>query len=358
MKNTLIIAVLLGIVLTFIAVKYSSYLMLISGAKEDTIQWATEYFSIMQASIPLSALSMAITAAQRGVGNTKITMYVNITANIVDLFFNYLLIEGNLGFPALGVKGAAIASVIGIFAGLILSIVSVLRPYSYISLRDQSEWRLHRETLGALTKVGSSAVVEQFSIRIGFFVFVRMVADLGTDYFATHQICMQFLSLTFTFADGLAVAATVLVGQNLGAKRPDISMLYGKIGQRIALIVSLCLIFIIIIFRYPLVSIFTDEIHIIDMAANLMFLVAVFQPFQTSQVVLTGCLRGAGDTRFVAIIMIVCILFVRPIITYLAVYQFNWGIYGAWLASLSDIILRLILVYIRFNKFKWAKIKV
>lgn len=358
LKNSLVIAFALSVVLTAVAMKYSDAIMLFSGAKEDSLQWATEYFYIMQLSIPLSALSLAITAAQRGVGNTKITMYVNLTANCVNVMFNFLLIKGHWGFPALGVKGAAIASVIGIACGLLLSIISVLRPYSYINLRNVNEWKFNKKILQSLTKVGSSALLEQISVRIGFFMFIRMVAELGTLYLSAHQICVQFLNLTYSFADGLAIAGTVLIGQYLGEKRPDLALIYGKIGQRIALTMSMAMILILTVFRYPLVEIFIDERDVIDLAVNVMFFVAIFQPFQTTQVVLAGCLRGAGDTRYVAIIMITCILLVRPLAALLAINQLGWGLYGAWAASLFDIALRMVLVYWRFNQLKWTKIEV
>ena len=205
---------------------------------------------------------------------------------------------------------------------------------------------------------------EQIALRFGFFVYARVVADLGTDAFAAHQICAQFLSLSFTFADGVGVAGTSLVGQMMGKKRPDLSTVYGKCSQRLALVISLILASSIAIFREPLVRLFITSSEdanapaVFAMACQVMLIVALFQPFQMSAVVFSGCLRGAGDNRFVALVMMICVAGIRPLCSCLAVYVFEWGLIGAWLASLIDLNVRLALVWTRFAGGKWHDIKV
>ena len=195
-------------------------------------------------------------------------------------------------------------------------------------------------------------------MRFGFFTYARICAGLGTDPFAAHQIACQFLNLTFSFADGIGVAGTSLVGQNLGKKRPDLSMLYGRVSQRMAIIVSMTLFSLLIIFRYQLVGLYTQTPHVVEMAAMLMIMVAIFQPLQTSSVVISGCLRGAGDTKFVAMVMIMCVSIIRPILAYSSVYLLNLGLMGAWSASIIDMTIRLTCVNKRFNSGKWTSIKV
>ncbi|MEG0768256.1 MAG: MATE family efflux transporter, partial [Clostridia bacterium] len=165
-------------------------------------------------------------------------------------------------------------------------------------------------------------------------------------------------TITFPYAYGLGVAGTSLVGQMHGQKRPDLSQLYGKVTQRMAMCVAFVLMSIIIALRYPLVSLFAKEPDVLAMAAQVMLMVAIFQPFQTSAVVLSGCLRGAGDTRFVAVVMIVCVALIRPIASLVAIHVLGFGLMGAWAASLCDMILRLVCVYRRFSSGKWFHIKV
>lgn len=359
LKNILMIMLLLSLILTVLAIIFARPLMRLAGAIEgETLEMSVTYFSIIIAGAPINALTMAINAAQRGVGNTKITMIVNTVSNIFNVIFNYLLIGGNFGFPQLGVAGAAIASCIGFFVGFLLSLISVCRPDCYLKLDLKSSWKPRKEILRPVISVGSNAVFEQIALRTGFFLFARIVADLGTDNYAAHQIAMQFMTITFTFGDGIGVAGTSLVGQNLGRERPDISILYGKIAQRVALCVSFAIFGLLIIFRVPLVSLFSKEAHIIELSANLLILLAAIQIFQTSSTVITGCLRGSGDTKFVAIVMIICVTLIRPLFAYTAIHILHLGLYGAWISTLIDIGTRMVCVYTRFARSKWINIKV
>jgi len=387
LRNALVIALGLSLLLTGVALAFSRQVMQLAGAKADTINDAEIYFRIMMYSLPLNAVTMCINAAQRGVGDTKITMYVNITANLVNVFFNYMLINGNLGAPALGVRGAAIASVVGIFVGFIYCVIVLVRKPKkrdpFLRLTRHDSWRLDRGTLRAISKISGSAMLEQAALRIGFFTYARIVADLGTDAFAAHQICMQFLSISFTFGDGLAIAGTSLVGQMLGKKRPDLSMVYGKCSQRLAFTVALMLASSIVLFRFPLVSLYVtppadtviptfaagrdlmnaclnvaSNANVYETAAKVMLMVALFQPFQTSAVVYSGCLRGAGDTKYVAIIMIITVSLMRPLLSLAAIHLFGLGLLGAWSASLIDMITRMTLSFRRFASGKWSNIKV
>ncbi|HIQ62352.1 MAG TPA: MATE family efflux transporter, partial [Candidatus Avichristensenella intestinipullorum] len=161
-----------------------------------------------------------------------------------------------------------------------------------------------------------------------------------------------------SFADGLGVAGTSLVGQMMGRGRPDLSMMYGKVAQRVAMVMALCLASVLVTLRYPLVGLFTSGAEVTALAVQVMLVVAAFQPLQASSVVISGCLRGAGDTRYVAGIMLVCVALIRPILTYVGIHWIGLGLLGAWCASLIDMSLRLTCVYRRFAGGKWFAIKV
>jgi len=357
----LLIVLALSLVITLVVVPLAHPLMILAGAQTDTVDLAAEYFSIISYVLPLQAATLCINAAQRGVGNTRVTMNVNLLSNGINIVLNWLLINGNLGFPALGVRGAALATMIGLVAGFFLSLYSVVCHKSterFLHLSLKQNWRLKKEPIQAILKVGGNAMLEQVALRIGFFTYARLVAGLGTLAFAAHQVCMQFLSISFNFADGLGVAGTSLVGQMLGKKRADLSMMYGKISQRLALCVALILASVIVVLRRPLVSLFTTDPQTLLMAIDVMLMVALFQPFQTSSVVISGCLRGAGDTRYVAGVMLLCVAVIRPVLAYVSIYVLGFGLVGAWASSLIDMIVRLACVYHRFSGGKWYTIKV
>jgi putative MATE family efflux protein len=361
LRNALVILTGLGLIMGVIGSAFARQFMGLAGAMPDTIELSTTYFRIVAAAVPVNALTMCISAAQRGTGNTRITLAVNLTANIVNIILNYVLIYGKFGFPRLGVEGAAIATVIGFVVGLALALYSIAphrKRDGFLMVRLHDDWRLRKDTVRALAKIGGNSMLEQVALRIGFMMYAVIVARLGTLEFAAHQACLKFLNLTFTFGDGIGVAGTALVGQMLGQHRPDLSLMYGKISQRIAMCVSLTLFGFLIGFRRPLVGLFSDDPAVLALAANVMFVCAMIQPFQTTSVVISGCLRGAGDTRYVAVIMYICVMGIRPILSYTAVYLLHAGLIGAWLSTLIDMAVRMTLVYRRFASGKWFGIKV
>ena len=201
-------------------------------------------------------------------------------------------------------------------------------------------------------------MVEQLCMRIGFLAYTKMITNLGTVAFATHQICMNILNMTFSLGDGMGMASSSLVGRNLGAKRSDLSIIYGKTAQRISLIISAFLIFIYVVFGSTLVGLFSNDSSIIALGSQIMLIVAIVCPLQISQVIISGSLRGAGDTHFVARTSFISILIIRPIITFILCYGLGLGLIGAWVALLVDQFIRLILNIVRFSEGKWIYVKI
>lgn len=370
LRNAMMLALGLALVLMVVALAFTEPLMRLAGGdqaeSEKVLRDAEDYFRIMAYSLPVNALSMCICAAQRGIGKTRLTMWVNIVSNLVNVFFNYCMIGGNLGFPRLEVRGAAIASVIGMAVGFVIALSTLLvgglkKGYLHISRRDK--WRFDKESLDAIVRVGGNAAIEQVGMRFGFFIYARILFSLGTTMYAANQICMQLLNLTFTFGDGLGVAGTALVGQNLGRNRADLSMLYGKICQRFAVMVSIVLGVVILIFRETLASWFigADTLNadqVIAYAAQTLIVLAAVQPFQTSAVVLSGALRGAGDNLFVALVSTICISVVRPLMAVFAVYALHLELTGVWIFGMSEIAIRFFFFYPRFASGKWKDKKI
>lgn len=358
LRQSLIICAVLSLILSTVGIIFAEPLILFAGAQNDVVEGAIIYFRIICVGNFFTSLSMTINAAQRGAGNTRISLKTNVAANLINLFFNYLLIHGNFGFPALGVAGAAIATAIGNFVGLVLSVRSVTFAHEFLELKRKQSWKLEKQTISSVLNISASAFVEQVFMRVGFFTTNKLIAGLGTVAFATHQICMNLMSISFAFGDGLGIAASALVGQSLGAERKDIAAIYGKSLQRIALTVGFVFVLIFILGRHLFVSLFTNDAAVIAAGANIMLTIGAMAPIQTSNVVIAGSLRGAGDTKFVAVTSFISIGIVRPGATWLFCYPLSFGLIGAWLAFGTDQTLRLLINYARFLKGGWMNIKI
>ena len=358
LRTGIIMSAVISVVVAIVAFLSAHPFMVLAGAQPDTLGYATEYFRILAVSFLFTGLSTTICAAQRGIGDTRVTLMVNLPANIVKIIFNFLLIGGNLGFPAMGVAGAGWATVVAAFVSFLLAVHSLTKKKSYLHTTFKDNWRPDFSMMKRISKIGGNSAVEQLALRIGFFLYARIVAGLGTSAFAAHMIGMQLMHLSFTFADGIAAAATSLVGQNLGKKRPDLSMMYGKIGQRCALVVALVLGVSSFLMRNHFPLIFADELEVIMMASSVIIVLGFLQPIQTSQIIMAGTLRGAGDTRYVATTMLTTVTIMRPLVAFIFVYLANWGLQGAWIAIAFDQILRLFLLTRRFSRGAWMQIKV
>ena len=211
--------------------------------------------------------------------------------------------------------------------------------------------RLHN-----MVNIGFPAMVEQLLMRVGMIVFAKTVASLGTAAYATHQVCMNIQALSFMIGQAFAVSATTLMGQSLGKRREDMAQAYCSRTRTIGLGCAVILGVIFLFFGEFIVSLYNSDAEIIRMGGKIMMFVALLQPLQTSQFIIAGALRGAGDTRATAIITFITVLLIRPISAIILVHT-GLGLYGAWIALALDQLVRSVLVLIRYQSGHWKLIK-
>lgn len=357
--QSILITAGLTVIVTTLAMIFAEPILRLAGTNEDTHEMATSYFRIIIGGQFFNVMNMVINAAQRGVGNTKIAMKTNVVSNLVNIVFNYLLIGGHFGFPALGVKGAAIATVLGTIVACGMAIRSVSDPNGFLYLfYEKKVPKFERETIGTIVNIGSSTLAEQLFLRFGFLMYTMIVARLGTNAFAAHQIGMNILTISFSFGDGLSVASVSLVGRSLGEKRPDLAKVYGGFCQRLGFLCSLAVAIVYTTLGRPIFHLFSDDPEILNYGVMIMRFVSIIVFLQISQVIFSGCLRGGGDTRFVALVSLISVALIRPFSGWLFVYPLNWGLFGAWLGLALDQFTRLLLTRWRFKNDKWLKIKI
>lgn len=356
----LLFVLVMGTIISILSVTLAEPIIRFCGAKEDTLDSAVLYFRIIMGGMMFNILSMGINACQRGAGNTKIAMRTNVTSNVVNMIGNYLLIQGNFGFPKMGIMGAALATVFGTVVACIMSILSLVPRDNFVSIPYliKERVRLALEPAKSMVKIASSAFVEQVFMRIGFLTVSIMVANLGTAAYAAHQVGMNVMSLSFSFGDGMQVAAVALCGRSLGEKKPELAKMYGTICQRIGNIISIALAVIYLTCGSWYYHLFFVEEDIIAMGVQITKVLSVIVLFQVAQVIYMGCLRGAGDVLFTTIASTLSITFMRPICSYVLCYGLGLGLVGVWLGIVGDQFLRLVLTTWRFKSGKWTRIKI
>lgn len=361
--QSMYVITLLGVVMTLAGFFGARPLMWIAGANAETIGSSVAYFKVISLGFMLNCWSLCLCAAMRGIGKTRITMVTNIAANLVNVSLNYCLINGNLGFPALGVRGAAIATVIGTGVSCAIAFWFATRPDGYLRFTPGLP-RFDRRTLSGLTKIGASSMLETGSLRVGFLINSKLIANLGTSVFAAYNIVQQVSSLSYTLGDGIAAAGTTLVGQSLGARHPDLAMANVRISRKLSIVTSIFLMITIFFVRRPLALLFTSDEAILASVSVAFLVVIVGMIPQNGRVVYSGCLRGAGDVKYVAIISLISVTIMRPILTFLLCYPMNrslplfqLAVTGPWIAFVIDSLLRQYLLGRRISRGEWLAIK-
>lgn len=358
--TAIVFIIALGAVLSAVLVALAPQIMDLCGSTPETHDGAVTYYRIIMGGMIFNCIQMGINSAQRGAGNVKITMITNVTSNTLNIIFNYFLINGHCGFPALGIKGAALATVLGTVVACVMSIISIMRPDFFVSIPYMIKERIHPSILAFknIVKVGYSVFFEQILMRIGFMLTAVMAAKQGNAAMAAHQVGMNIMGLSFSFGDGLQAAAVALIGRSLGERKPEKAKEYGSACQMIGGIISVSLAVIYFFGAKWLMGLFFDEADIVAIGVGIMNIIIVTVLFQIRQVVYMGCLRGAGDTFYTAMASTVSVTLIRTVVSFVCGYTLGWGINGIWLGVLGDQLSRYILATVRFKQGRWTEIKI
>jgi len=354
----MVLVLCVGVTALFVAL--TPQLMTLAGSNQDTHEAAVVYFRIIMGGMVFNVLTMVINAAQRGSGNTRLSMTTNLTSSLVNILFNYLLIEGHFGFPAWGIRGAAIATVLGTVVSAGMAVFSLFRRSSYVRIPLMLSERLRptRVALRSISRLAFSTSLENIAMRVGFLATALIAARLGTDEFAAHNIGMNVLGLGFSFADGMQVAAIALAGEALGAGRKETARRYGRICQNIGLGISVVLALALFFGGRWFYGLYFREPHILDMGVLISRYTMVIVLLQISQIIYTGCLRAAGDVKYTLVAALISVAGIRSLSTLLFVNVFHLGLDGVWLGILCDQLARFTLMSRRFRQGNWVNLKI
>ncbi|MDX1524320.1 MAG: MATE family efflux transporter, partial [Anaerolineae bacterium] len=284
-----------------------------------------------------------------------ILAWVTVLTNIL---LDWILVLGNLGAPALGVTGAAYATVLANGLNAVLSAIILWRGenrQTYFTGRAYlASWPELRRVLAIGLPMGLGDFIEIAS----FSAFFALVARLGTDILAANQIALQYMSLSFTFGFAVNMATSSLVAQYLGARQPDVAE---KVGYRACYLACAGMGLIglsYLIAPEALMGVFSQEPSVITAGVTILRLVALYQVFDAVGIVLAGALNGAGDTRFTMLTRTYLAWGVFIPLVWLLIFPLDTGIWGAWLGALIYLAGLSVIYLIRFRSGHWKTIEV
>lgn len=358
LRQSLIITTIFSLFLTVVLLLVARPFMLVTGAKKDTIDDAVIYFRVVVSALSAISLRIVICAGMRSSGETHIPLILNVIANVVNIFFNYCLIEGRLGFPRLEVLGAGIATTIGNLVAFIVAVIILIKHKSFIRISPHDDWHPDKNAMKSIAHISYGAFIEQFFMRIGFYIIAVIINNLGTNAVAVNAVISGVISLAFSLTDGFAIGASAIVGKSLGEDKKSLAFAYGRIAVLCSIVMGMIMVGTIISLRIPLSGLFSTDQEIIK-ETQFLLLITSFVIFpQSMQWVVTNILRGAGDIKFTAKTAIICILIIRPTLAFIFCYPLLMGVLGSWIALFIDQTTRFIINHRRVNSLKWMEIKV
>jgi len=370
--QSLILSLPIGVVLMFAGMLWSDdAIALLMFMKPDAvvIKLGGLYLQYVIYSMLLGLPMMMINAALQGAGDMKTPMYLLIGVNSVNLIGGIILVYGLGPFPRLELKGAAIASalsnVIGGIAALLwirgkhaaISIHGLTKSSRYHDEASQNDWfRPSWDAIKQILDISIPASGEQLVQQSSLIIYTMLIAGLGTVVIAANQITMNIQSLSMMIGFGFSLAATTLVGQSLGAKKPDLASRYGKECTFIGTVLMGIMGVVIFVFSSPLARLYTTEADVSKLATICVRINAFAQIPFSIVMVLAGALRGAGDTRYVMYITIVGQWCIRLLLAYILGFVLGYGLPGVWIAMLIDVIVRSVLVWLRYKRGHWMEL--
>lgn len=356
MRQSLGLVIIMGFAISVLGFMFARHVLDFMGAEADVLPLGTSYMKIIALGGVFMVVSMSLTAALRGAGDTVSPMKANMVANVSNVIGNYLLIYGKFGFPKLGVPGAALATTIARIIAFALLLRVVTSGNSHLHLKGP--FRLNRQLLERIIRVGIPSAVEQIVLRGGQLIYVRIVASFGTTVIAAHQIGMNIMNLSFMPGMAFAIAATTLVGQGLGAGMPEVAESWARETRRMGTFVSCCMALVFILFGRYIAMLYTNDPEVIARTAVVLRILGLVQPAQSTQFILAGGLRGAGDTKWPLYSTAIGVWGFRVAVGYLLAVVMGMELVGAWMGMAIDQLARSTIIVLRFRSGKWKLAKV
>lgn len=331
------------------------------GAEPSVLPLAQGYMRILLLALPFQTAVAVFSAMLRCTGDTRTPLAVNLGANLLNVMLNYLLIYPTrplnlfgrtwiLWGAGLGVEGAAIASAASIALAGCLLLGCLFRKGNPCRIHWKEDWRFDGSVFRHALRLGLPVLFERVTMTGGQIVMTRLVAALGTVALAAHHVAITAEGISYMPAMGISFAATALCGQAMGADRREDVRAYGFRATGMGAILSTGMGLVLLIFAVPLAQLFSADAAVIDLAARMLRIVALSETMFGVSIVMSGALRGVGDTRFPFYVSLICMCGVRIAMALLLRFGFGMGLTAVWVAMVIDLNIRGILCLWRFRQ--------
>ena len=354
--NVVMQSFLLGLILTVIVSVtgwiFTPDMLELLGASEDVVAQGTSYLRIMFGGSITIFLTVLFFSALRGAGDPITPMVILIISTILNIILDPIMIFGLFGFPELGVAGSAAATIIARTVALLMIFYVMVSKRSVVKLGS-----LHIDlgTIWKIIKIGAPGSIRFIIIHISSLVLIIIVSSFGTAAIAAYGVGTRLNMVVMNMVSGFGTAASILIGQNLGAGNHDRAEKSGWLSAGISVAIMAPISVLFFLFADEIISIFNAESEVVRIGSQLIRIIAPSFIFLGLNITLNSALNGAGDTIHPMLFSSISMLILRvPIAAYLAQ---SFGITGVWISWALTTVVHAILSIAWFKIGRWKRVK-
>ena len=357
LDNAIIVAIVVGCLAIVIAMFSKSILDLLLEDK-TLIPKAHIYISTLKWLMPLAAIFYAIYGFLAAINQTKVIMVATISLNVLNILFNYILIFGKFGFPALGIMGAALGTLLAQGLGTVFLVGYVLLSQNVKSYNCLKFKKLHGHIVTDILRSAGPIIIQLGFALLIFLYYETLIANIGTLYLAATHIVFTVFVLKRSMVGGFAEGGSILIGNALGEGEKNEAVSYAYATEYIAIVIGIVLFAFILFFAEDIAGVFNPEIALVDIGSNALRFFAVFILIEALGFPFEVIFTHNGWGRFVLFSEITTTLVFVVGGTLLLTRVFDMGIYGAWSAFAMYMVSHALFMFAGFFSKKWLNTQV
>lgn len=345
-----------ALIITTLALFFSRQVLSIFTISPNVIAEGSAFLRIVGLGYIIHCFGACSMMVLRSVGTVKISLYVYLVSLCSNVFFNWVFIFGNLGVPALGVEGAAIATVLSRVIEFTIVLTFLIKRENLIRYRFRMFFARKLGILRNFVKNSGPVVINEFLWGMGASTIAVIVGRMGTEFTAANSICSVLMQLVSIGIFGAGNASAVIIGNTVGSGRYQLARARAMKLIVISFGLGVFAMLLMLVLKKPILSLYSisdvSKIYANQMMTVYAFL-ALFQAF--GMVALVGVLRGGGDTRFVALVDVLSIWLIAIPLGFLSGHVWKWSVPAVYLMLKCDELVKVSLALPRLLRGKWIR---
>jgi putative MATE family efflux protein len=351
-RQAVLVAIAGSVVMAIVGIFGADLMFKIMNTSPEVVKLGKSYLQIFFAFSAILLLNELFNAIFRATGDTNTPLIISLISTALNIIFDPLLIFGIGPFPKMGVAGAATGAAISMVVGFILYLIMIRRGKLTFKFDWKGSYRPDFRMIGQIVKIGLPLAAAGIIFSVVYLFMNRITASFGTEAIAALGIGNRCESISYLVCFGFSVAVAALVGQNLGAKKPDraAKSVWYTVGITCGITLVISLAFLL--FPGAIASVFIGDPKVKSIAADYLVILALSQSFMAIEIVLEGAFSGAGDTLPPMIVSVIG-SFARLPLAWFICFPLGVGVDGVWWSiTLTSIVKGIVLVFL-FRRNRW-----